>query len=554
MIRNLQSHFALNPTLETDTIRSKFRRTNKHLTTGNAGDIIVCYIDEMYPGDTFNMKTGVLTRMSTPAVPVMSDAYQDLYSFFVPYRLIWEHWEEFMGENKTSAYEQPVQYSIPQINAPTGGWAKGTIADYMGLPTKVEGLQVSALPFRAYAKIINDWFRDENLVNPCNITLGDETIDGSNGSTHEIDVEKGGKPFVAAKLADYFTTCLPKMQKGPDVKLPLGLSAPVIGNGNAIYLTNGQNDYTLTAGTITNSFKGLYLGSNGGEIGEQTGYSTGATNEVIYGLSTNKDKSGMYADLTNATSANIIQLRQALSIQSFYEQLNRGGSRYIEIIYNMFGVTSSDARLQRSEYLGGKRFLLNMETVVQTSGTTETSPQGNIAGYSSTINTEDEWTYSAEEHGIVMCLSVIRYPHDYEQGIERFWSEKDKFDKYWTTFNGIGDQAVLQKEIRATGTNTDEEVFGYQERYGHMRYKPNRITGAFRSNYEQTLNVFHYGDYYTDKPVLGPEWIKENKENVNRTLAVQSELEDQFLMDFYFENTCVRPMPAYSIPGMRSYL
>lgn len=544
MIRNLKTHFAINPKLDTDTIRSKFTRTNRHLTTANAGQIIPIYVDEMYPADTFKMDIASFVRQATPIHATMDNMFLDTYTFFVPYRLIWDNFKKFMGEDTTTAYETQPEYTIPQITAPAStGWTKGTLADYMGLPTGVPGISVSALPFRAYAKIYNDWFRDENLINEAYINYDDATIAGSNGSTMETDIQKGGMPALAAKLPDYFTTCLPFQQKGPDVLLPLGTTAPVITQneevqtGSAKPLKFRNTDGTVSSGQIIKTYE-----SNAGSLTYP-----GQIEKYVY-------PSNLVTDLTNATAATIIALRKAFAIQAFYEKDARGGTRYIEIIQNHFGVTSSDARLQRPEYIGGKRINLNMQQVVQTSATDEVTPQGNISGYSVTADREQSNTYSAEEHGIYMVLAVIRYDHSYQQGIERFWSEKDKFDKYWTTFNGIGDQAVLVKEIYATGTAADEEVFGYQERYGHLRYKPNRISGAFRSNYDQSLDAWHLGDYYNSQPILGQTWIQEDKNNVDRTLAVQSEVENQFLMDFYFKNECIRPMPAYSIPGMRSYL
>lgn len=548
MIRNFNTHFALNPEIADDVIRSKFHRTNRHLTTANAGQIIPIYVDEMYPGDTFNMKTTELIRQMTPIHATMDDVFLDTYSFFVPWRLCWEHFQEFMGENTVSAYEQPVEYTIPQITAPEEGWQKGSLADYMGIPIGIENISVSSLPFRAYAKIFNDWFRDENLVNPCFVNIDDATIAGSNGSVMETDVQLGGMPAIAAKLADYFTTCLPKPQKGPDVLIPLLGEAPVVTgleNIDISYFNGNQLRLLKEDGSTAPAYKALGTGDNSALT---------ITNLDATGSNGNAVPANLYADLTKATSATIIQLRQAFAIQSFYEKDARGGTRYIEIIRNHFGVTSSDARLQRPEYIGGKRISLNMQQVIQTSATDNVSPQGNVGGFSYTTDDDQEWTYAAEEHGCLMTLAVIRYQHSYQQGIERFWSEKDKFDKYWSTFNGIGDQAVLVKEIFAKGTAADEDVFGYQERYGHLRYKPNRISGAFRSTYEQSLDAWHLGDYYESQPILGPDWIKEDKTNIDRTIAVTSELENQFLLDFWFDNVCVRPMPAYSIPGMRTYL
>ena len=472
----------------------------------------------------------------------MRSGFHLYYFFFVPTRLCWEHWREFNGENRTTFWEQETEYEIPQLTAPKGGWEKGTLIDYFGIPTKTEGISINALPLRAYALIWNEWFRNENLKQPCMINLDDATIEGSNGNNYITDVQKGGKPAKVAKYADYFTSCLPKPQKGPDVLLPLGQSAPVIGTSNSmklgIYDAHGTmlNEGSLFNNTSPNRLCSLQPETN-----------TGAKANII----NDPAKTTVFADLSAATGATINQLRQAFAIQRLYEKDARGGTRYTEVIKAHFGVTSPDSRLQRPEYLGGTRISINVDQVIQTSATDTTkTPQGNTAAYSLTTMSNHMFTKSFTEHGYIIGLACVRTDHTYQQGIERMWSRKKRFDFYWPTLANISEQGVLNKEIYATGTTKDEEVFGYQEAWAEYRYKPNKVTGAFRSNYQNTLDSWHYADYYTEQPYLSSNWNDETKANINRTIAVQDELEDQFISDMFFDTTWVRPMPVYSIPGL----
>lgn len=550
MNRNTQAHFAYNPT-NLDIRRSKFTRPSQHKTTFNTGDLIPIYVDEILPGDTAIMDMSAIMRMSTPIYPVMDNAFCDIYFFFVPNRLVWEHWRELNGQNNTTFWEQPVEYEVPQITAPTGGWAKGTIADYMGIPTKVENISISAMPFRAYCLIYNEWFRDENLKQPANVNLDDTNQTGSNGSNYITDAQLGGMPCKVAKYPDYFTTALPEPQKGPDVMLPLGTSAPVYGNLNLLtqYPATGENPPTTRIFTetdiptsgITNASLAGGGGSTVPAAGKSWQFDVGSTVGV---------QNQLHADLAQATGATINMLRQAFAVQRLYEKDARGGTRYTEIIRAHFGVISPDARQQRPEYLGGNRFPININQVVQNSATDSVTPQGNVAAYSLTGMSKHSYTKSFTEHGYIIGLACVRTDHTYQQGIERFWSRKGRFDFYWPSLANIGEQAILNKEIYAQGTDADEEAFGYQEAWGDYRYKPNRVSGAFRSNYQTTLDAWHYADYYKAQPILGSTWIDETRENVNRTIAVQDELEDQFIADFYFKNTMVRPMPMYSIPGL----
>lgn len=548
MNRNTESHFSVNP-INLDIQRSKFVRPSTHKTTFNAGNLIPIYVDEVLPGDTFKMKMSSVIRMSTPIYPVMDNANMDVYFFFVPNRLVWEHWKEFFGENNTTHWEQPVEYEVPQITAPEGGWTKGTIADYMGIPTLISNISVQALPFRAYCKIWNDWFRDQNLKDPAMISLDETTTAGANTGDYVTNAEKGALPLKVAKYHDYFTAALPEPQKGPEVTIG-GITGylPVITRDEQVtdteknlkwYTPGDNNNYNYTLGYKSQTTRAA------NDMQAATYSSSLTTTTAI-------NPANLWADMSKgSTVTSINALRQAFAIQRLYEKNARGGTRYIEIIKAHFGVQSPDARQQRSEYLGGTRVPINMDQVVQTSNTAEGStPQGNTAAYSLTAFNESMFTKSFTEHGYIIGLACIRTEHTYQQGIERFWSRKKMLDYYFPTLANLGEQAILNKEIYAQGNTTDEEAFGYQEAWAEYRYKPSRVSGAMRSNYQTTLDAWHYADKYTSQPILSSEWIDETSANIDRTLAVQSATEDQFIADFYFACEATRPMPLYSIPGL----
>lgn len=542
--RNTEMHFSKNP-VSLDIPRSRFDRSHDYKTTFNTGDLIPIFVDEVLPGDTMTMDMASLVRMATPIYPVMDNAYLDIYFFQIPNRLVWEHWREFMGENRTTYWEQPTEYQIPQITAPTGGWAKGTLADYMGLPTKVANISVNSLFFRAYGLVWNEWFRDENLQNPCMVNLDETTQTGVNTGNYVTDVQLGGLPAKVAKYHDYFTSALPAPQKGPAILLPLGESATI--KTSPIPKLSGKNHTMELAKSDGSAFGGNYrlaVDASGSSAGMSIDGAT--TSGIMPGVY----PTNLYADLTTATGATINQLRQAFAVQRMYEKDARGGTRYREMIKTHFGVTSPDARLQVPEYLGGFRTRIGMDQVVQTSATNDTTPQGNTAAYSLTATKHSLFTKSFTEHSIILGLMCVRTDHTYQQGINRMWSRKGRFDYYFPALANIGEQAILNKEIYAQGTNADEEAFGYQEAWADYRYKPSIVTGAFRSNYQTTLDAWHYADYYTSQPILGGTWIQETRENMNRTIAVQDQLEDQFIGDFSFKYRMARPMPLYSIPGL----
>lgn len=543
MTRNTNTRFALNPT-RLDMSRSRFDRSASYKTTFNVGDLVPFFVDEVLPGDTFVIDTSKVVRMQTLLTPVMDNIYLDTYYFFVPNRIVWQHWRELMGENTLSAWLPEVEYSVPQLTAPADGWNVGTIADYFGIPTGISNLSVNAMPFRAYALICNEWFRDENLTDPLNIPVTDATVAGVNTGNYVTDVVKGGLPFKVAKYHDYFTSCLPAPQKGPDVTIPVGTleSIPVI-TGDVH--EESSTPMRFSRGPSSSGFNTLATTNTG--ILTAIDYTPPASGQALYVSPVNLWTSPSDSSVLAAT---INQLRTAFQIQKLYERDARGGTRYIEILKSHFGVTSPDARLQRPEYLGGSRIPININQVVQSSGTTDATPQGNVAAYSVTTDSHSDFTKSFVEHGFVLGLMVARYDHTYQQGLERFWSRKDRFDYYWPVFANLGEQAVLNKELYAQGTDEDDEVFGYQEAWADYRYRPSRVTGEMRSQYAQSLDVWHLADYYSTRPSLSDAWIREDSATVNRVLAVSDNVSAQLFCDIFVRCRATRPMPLYSIPGL----
>lgn len=556
MNRNVNERFALNPT-RLDMSRSRFDRSSSYKTTFNVGQLIPFYVDEVLPGDTFSVDTSKVVRMQTLLTPIMDNLYLDTYYFFVPNRIVWSHWRELMGENTQSAWIPTVEYSVPQLKAPEGGWNIGTIADYFGIPTGVSNLSVSALPFRAYALICNEWFRDENLTDPLNIPVDDVSVTGVNTGNYITDVVKGGKPFVAAKYHDYFTSCLPSPQKGPDVTISVPQSGPfpVVPLKDSTYSAfssnpNKDNALRFTTSNGGKPVPGTALGFIDVSSGDNS-LGTASSPSISSFTGNNPIPSNLWAvDAGFLPVATINQLRLAFQIQKLYERDARGGTRYIEILKSHFGVTSPDARLQRPEYLGGNRIPININQVVQNSASGDGTPQGTTTAYSLTTDTHSDFTRSFVEHGFVIGLMVARYDHTYQQGLERFWSRKDRFDYYWPVFANIGEQAVLNQEIFAQGTSKDQEVFGYQEAWADYRYRPSRVTAEMRSAYAQSLDVWHLADDYAQLPSLSDAWIREDATNVDRVLAVQSNVSAQLFADIYIRCNATRPMPLYSIPGL----
>lgn len=598
MNRNTPSnHFDLAPQVSVG--RSKFDRNHSLKTSFNVGQLVPIYLEEVLPGDTFDVKTSKVARLQTLKTPVYDNLYMDTYFFFVPNRLVWEHWKNLMGENTESAWIPQTEYSVPQVTAPENGWSVGTIADYFGIPTGVADLSINALPFRAYCRIVQDWFIDQNLQDPVNIPVNDSDTLGSNGDNYITDMCAGGQPFVAAKFHDYFTSCLPAPQKGPDVQIPLSsaisntLPVYTIGEPNAYYANEAEaaygtklgfsypayydapNHYSLDGTPANTPLPGFFqaltaytddpkgirvnVGTDQRPFLPATHGSDGKTlmgleqrqlleSYELQGLTPVNLVAGGTGELYMAT---INSLRTAFQIQRLYEKDARGGTRYIEVLRSHFGVTSPDARLQRSEYLGGKRCPLNISQVTQLGATTQTSPLGDVAGMSVTTDVNKDFSKSFVEHGFIIGLAVVRYDHTYQQGLNRLWSRKSRLDYYWPVLAHLGEQPVYVKEIYATGDPTNDElVFGYQEAYADYRYKPSFVTSEMRSTYATSLDIWHFGDDYDQRPSLSSSWIMEDKSNVDRTLAVTSAVSNQVFCDFFFENKATRCMPLYGIPGL----
>lgn len=556
--------FASNP-VSISISRSTFKRNSSVTTSFNVGEVVPFYVDEVLPGDTFNVKTHKLVRLQTPIAPFVTPMWMDTYYFFVPNRLVWKHWKEFQGENTESAWIPQTTYEVPQIKAPAGGWQVGTIADYMGIPTGVENISVNALPFRAYAKVMDYFFRNQALQDPFVIPDNESLQTGSNGANYVTDVANGGKPWIARRYNDYFSQALPAPQKGPSVTLPLftGGTYPVVGNGNSIgFIGNVPSTAVLTEFGLSYGTNALKLGTDasGKPVGSAAGTGNQPDTGTVVGVSTDASKSGLVAEVSGAVEGvTINELRAAFQLQKYYEQLARSGSRYSEVLKAQFHVDAQDYRLQNPEYLGGSHVSINVSQVVQNSATGEnTTPQGNTAAYSLTTDSHHDFVKSFVEHGFVIGVCVVRYEHSYQQGIERFWSRKKVTDYYLPVFANLGEQAILNKEIYAQGSKAvdgsgkpyDEQVFGYVPRWNEYRYKPNRITGEMRSSYTTSLDVWHLGDDYKQRPVLSDEWLREDSATVDRVIAVSKRVSNQLFGDFYIENTTTRAMPLHSIPGL----
>lgn len=558
MNRNNERHF--NQVPEMKASRTRFNRDQTILTTFDSGKLIPFYVDEVLPGDTFNVNTSAIIRMTTPKYPVMDDAFIDFYYFYCPNRILWDNFEHFMGEPESTAWMPEKTYKVPQIKI-NGTEEKpspleGSILDYMGVPTKVKHpFEINALPIRAYVKIWNEYFRDENVENMANITADDKdwnyTDKNNENDLNDIllNAVNGGRCLPVNKFHDYFTSCLPYPQRGPAVTLPLEGNAPIrLGEANGTYLdVNTQVSMIVGKTGQSNKAGALTYQKEYNRPGEKAQMEFTGTE----GSTTTVGTGGwMYADLSSVTAATINDLRNAVAVQQYYEALARGGSRYREQVKALWDVVISDKTVQIPEYLGGGRYRVNMNQIVQTSGqqTNDDTPIGETGAMSVTPVNESSFTKSFEEHGFVIGVCCVRHNRTYQQGLERFWSRKDRLDYYVPQFANLGEQPVKKKEIMLTGAETDEETFGYQEAWADYRMKPNRVSGLMRSNAEGTLDFWHYADNYSTVPTLSQEWMAEGKKEIARTLIVQNE--PQFFGAIRVANKTTRRMPLYSVPGL----
>jgi len=510
-----------------DVPRSSFRIQKTHKTTMDAGWLVPIYLDEVLPGDTFNVRMTAFARLSTPLFPTMDNLHLESFFFFVPNRLVWRNWVRLMGEQANP--DDTTSFSVPQTTSPSNGYAVGSLQDHMGLPTVGQvgsGNTVthSAMWLRAYNLIWNEWFRDENIQDP--VTF-DRTSDGPDPHTNFTLLKRG-------KRKDYFTGCLPWPQKGDPVTLPLGTSAPVVRNPNS-----ATADAFFLYGGTTPPTPGQVTTTTGGEIN-------------VGGQGVNLNPASLFADLSSATAATINQLRQSFQVQKLLERDARGGTRYTELVRAHFGVMPQDARLQRPEFLGGGHSPVTLSPIAQTQQTdVDGTPLGTLAAMGTAVHGGHGFSQSFVEHGMVIGLISVRADLTYQQGLRKMWSRKTRYDYYWPAFAHLGEQAVLNKEIFCVGdAQQDDDVFGYQERWAEYRYNPSEITGLFRSTASGTLDGWHYSQRFTNLPALVPIFIEENPP-IERTLAVGSAANgQQFIVDTFFDSIAARPLPMYSVPGL----
>lgn len=555
--------------------RSKFDRSHVYKTTFNSGKLIPVFVDEVLPGDTTRMSVSYFARLATPIKPIMDNIYLDWFFFFVPNRLVWEHWQNFCFEQEDP--DDKTDYVIPTVTA-TGNSQNaytGSLWDYFGLPVNTSGnlSGISALPFRGVYLIWNEWFRDENLQKSVKIQKGDnnEVLNSARSSeqpswvfTTDTNIVPGFACPPRGKRHDYFTSALPWTQKGPGVSIGLAGTASIVDPSplSDYFLTSNSNQlaavssydgeasdsggYRVASGFDTISFD-RGSDSNWSSIGGFAGNTSDRVSVHAYrgsNLLTNKS----FVDLDTSSIFTINSLRTAFQMQKFYERLARGGSRYTEVLRSFFGVVSPDARLQRPEFLGSFTKMVNVNPIAQTSSTNDTSPQGNLSAYGVTAAKFHGFTKSFVEHGYILGFVSARADLTYQQGINKMWLRSTVYDFYWPTFAHLGEQAIELREIYAQGSQDDNIVFGYQERYAEYRYKPSQITGKFRSSVTGgTLDKWHLSQFFKTPPVLNEEFIVE-KPPIDRIIAVPSEPE--FLLDIGFRYTTVRPMPMFGTPGL----
>lgn len=517
-----QNHFAEVPQVKRP--RSQFKRVSRHKHTFDEGQLIPFYLDDVIPGDTFNLRASMFARLATPLYPIMDNMYLETFWFFVPNRLVWTNFVKQHGERLNPS--DSVDYTTPVIDSTTiaANSAVGSLWDNFGLP--MQGKQylnkVSALPFRMYNLIWREWFRDQDLQSSPVV----DTDDGPD-SLADYQIKRIGK------FKDYFTTARPEPQKGPDVELPLGTSAPV-------FSPNMPFDGNAAGNNLVNVYN---------SAGNLRSIRTAGGGTALYGYTAAEGAGRLEADLSAATAATVNEWREAVTIQQMYEIDMRGGSRFIEMIFNHYGVVNPDFRLQRPEFLGYNRSMVNIHPVAQTSQTSTGTPQGNLAAFGTVSSHGNGFVKSFTEYGYVIGLLAVRSDLSYQEGLDRHWSRRTRFDYYYPAFANLGEQAVLNQEIWAnpSAATNNEAVFGYQERWAEYRFKTSKVTGLFRSTASGSLDAWHLAEEFATLPTLGNTFIQENAP-VDRCIAVPAE--PHFIFDSLVENVTARVMPMYSAPGL----
>lgn len=568
MNRNTNAHFSELPSV--DIQRSMLDRSFSHKTSGNVGDIIPIFVEpNILPGDTISIDTAKVIRFQTMLTPVMDQIFADVYWFFVPHRLVWDHWINLMGENTASAWIPETEYTVPTLVVPPPAGVgdtpnnnkRGTLLDYMGFPVEMpleDSVKINALPFRAYSKVMNDWFRSESLTDPINLYTGDADVTCTTEASYIDDVGHAGKPFKAAKFADYFTSALPSPQRGDPVVISLNGEwspdtsfLPVKARNYTHYKANDTGAYPASYANVSTS--GTPVDGYGiTSVGDKY-YHTASTPYTVQTNSVSNQNgmtpNNLWADASNLSidglSFTVNDLRYAFQLQKLLERDARSGGRYIEVIKGHFNVDSPDQRLQRAEYLGGNRFAVTIDQVTNTAQT-EQDFLGDLGANSVTVDVHSDFTKSFTEHGTLLGLLVLRTDKTYSQGLPQWMKQRTRFDYYWPVFANIGEQPIDKDELFVGAEGT----FGYQEAWASWRYHPNMVSGLLRPYLDDGLASWTVADDYDSAPSLSDSWIREDKTNVDRILAVTSQISDQFWCDCYFKWTHTRPMPVYSIPGL----